>query len=248
MIVVFVIDTSPSMGKPLTDESSSGSMSRLDLAKMTVESLTKGLRKRVSEHNGQFQQENPATQQSFHNLGLGHCKNDQFLLLSTGRQDSQHHPGAAACGAGGRLLVGYGDSIDFTAEHHTGEAPPIHGHHGSFDRALKHLHATSFQQSDTTSGQQKSFPEDGGGAVGLNVAMNCAIRLMSRYRLNNRNTENFGLGRLPSSVMPASSGGGAATNALMPACLVLLSDCECLRKSAAEGGGKLQLQFGSTLR
>jgi integrator complex subunit 6 len=202
-------------------------MSRLDLAKMAVESLAKGLRKRVSEHNGQFQQETPAMQQSLHNLGLGHVANDQFLLLSTARQKSTH-PGTAACGAGGRLLVGYGDSMDFNADH-TVETPLLHGHRGGFDRSLKQLKATP---------QGQPFPEDGGGgAVGLNIAMNNGIKLMSRYRLNNRNTENFGLGRLPSSAM--------AVNALMPACLILLTDVECLNKTAAEGGGKLQLQFGS---
>jgi len=238
MIVVFVVDTSPSMAKPLSDGTARG-MSKLDIAKMTVESLTKAMRKRVSEHNGQFQQETAAMQQSLYNLGLGHCKSDQFLLLSTGRQDS-HHPGAAACGAGGRLLIGYGDSIDFAADHHPGDTPPIHGHHGGFDRALKHLQATDYQQSEL-----KPFPEDAGGAAGLNAAMNCAIGLLSRYRLNNRATENFGLGRLPSCAMPAPSGGGAAVNALMPACLVLLTDGECLRKPASEGGGSLQLQFGS---
>ena len=244
MIVVFVVDTSPSMGKPLA----STGMSKLDLAKMAVESLTKGLRRRISEHNGQFQQETVVMQQSLHNLGLGHCKNDQFVLLSTGRQDS-HLPGAAACDAGGRLLVGYGDSIDFSADH-SSETPPIHGHHGGFDRALKHLQATTYQQFDTTTAgsapsQQTPFPEDGGGAEGLNVAMNCAIRLLSRYRLSNRLTENFGLGRLPSCAMPAPGGGGAATHALMPACLILLTDGECLKKPASEGGGSLQLQYGS---
>lgn len=229
MIVVFVVDTSPSMGQPLVGDGSSersSGMSRLDLAKMTVESLAKGLRKRVSEHNGQFQQETAAMQQSLHNLGLGHCPNDQFLLLSTGRQKSQH-PGTAACGAGGRLLVGYGDSMDFNADN-TIETPQWHGHRGGFDRSLKQLRATPLRQP---------FPEDGGGAVGLNTAMNAGIKLMSRYRLNNRNTENFGLGRLPSSVL--------AVNALMPACLILLTDLECLRKSAADGGGSLQLQYGT---
>ena len=229
MIVVFVVDTSPSMGQTLVGDGSSersSRMSRLDLAKMAVESLAKGLRKRVSEHNSQFQQETGAMQQSLHNLGLGHCPNDQFLLLSTGRQKSQH-PGTAACGAGGRLLVGYGDSMDFNADN-TMETPLWHGHRGGFDRSLKQLRATP---------QRQPFPEDGGGAVGLNIAMNAGIKLMSRYRLNNRNTENFGLGRLPSSAMTA--------NALMPACLILLTDVECLRKSAGDGGGSLQLQYGT---
>ena len=243
MIVVFVVDTSPSMGKPLRssapgDGSKANGMTKLDLAKMTVETLAKGLRKRISEHNGQFHQENTVVQQSLHNLGLGPCNSDQFLLLSTGRQDL-HHPGAAACGAGGRLLIGYGDSIDFSADHHSSDTPPIHGHHGRFDRALKHLQVTE-HPSDS------SFREDGGGAAGLNASMNTAIRLMSRYRLNNRFTENFGLGRLPSCVMPAPGGASAATNALMPACLVLLTDGECLRKPPSEGGGSLQLQFGSS--
>ena len=45
MIVVFVIDTSPSMGKPLVEctnddnNRDSSSMSRLDLAKMAVEEV-----------------------------------------------------------------------------------------------------------------------------------------------------------------------------------------------------------------
>lgn len=242
MILVFVVDTSPSMGEPLrssasSDRSKANGMTKLDLAKMTVESLAKGLRKRISEHNGQFHQESPLIQQSLHNLGLGPCQSDQFLLLSTGRQDL-HHPGAAACAAGGRLLIGYGDSVDFTVDHHSSDTPPIHGHYGRFERALKHLQATAYQ-SDT------SFRDDGGGAAGLNASMNTAIHLMSRYRLNNRFTENFGLGRLPSSVMPAPGGASTANNALMPACLVLLTDGECLRRPPSEGGGSLQLQFGS---
>ena len=61
-------------------------MSRLDLAKMAVESLTKGLNKRAMEHNVQLQQETTNIQKSLHNLGLGFCQQDQFLLLSTGRQ------------------------------------------------------------------------------------------------------------------------------------------------------------------
>ena len=99
MIVVFVVDTSPSMAEPV---SSTQSMSKLDLAKMAVESLSKGLDKRVLDHNREFQQESPTSQQSLHNLGLGYCSPDQFLLLSTGRQYSQlSAPALAACGAGG---------------------------------------------------------------------------------------------------------------------------------------------------
>ena len=62
MIVVFVIDTSPSMRQPLVEgsskERSAGSgMSRLDLAKMAVEDVVRGLGKRVTEHNVQLQQQ-----------------------------------------------------------------------------------------------------------------------------------------------------------------------------------------------
>ena len=233
------------MGEPVvmggSSQERSRGMSRLDLAKMAVESLAKGLRKRVVEHNVQLQQQTGVMQKSFHNLGLGYCPNDQFLLLSTGRQQS----GTAACGAGGRLLVGYGDSVDFSAEH-AGDTPPLHGNHGSFDRSLKHLQATDYQLSSASMEPRRvPFPEDGGGAVGLNAALSAGLQLLSRYRLQNRTTENFGLGRLPSPAMLAPSGGGAAVNALQPACVILLTDGECLRKSPSEGGGSLQLQTGN---
>lgn len=257
MIVVFVVDTSPSMAHPVSDGSASSQpaaskgMSRLDLAKMAVESLAKGLNKRVMEHNMQLQQESTQMKKSLHNLGLGYCPQDQFLLLSTGRQYTQQ-PSTAACGAGGRLLVGYGDS-DPLAGTDQDQPPPTPQHiqnHGGFERELKRLQATIWQPTSTaTAGAQPQrlpFPEEGGGAVGLNAALSSGLQLLSRYRLKNRSTENFGMGRLPSPAMLKSSGGGAAVNALQPACLVLITDGACLRKPPSEGGGSLQLQFGNT--
>jgi hypothetical protein len=299
MIIVFVVDTSPSMGKPLlsaaatqkekrkqngstgntpTTNSVGGGtgMSRLDLAKMAVESLAKGLDKRVQQHNVQEWSTPPQQQQQMYNIGLGgHCPPDQFLLLSTGRQKSPQHVDTAACGAGGRLLVGYGDSHD---PHHPGYEPSKHNNsntnnnassssspdeqqvniqrtHGSFERELKQLRATQWSSSSSSSSSSSAaapnnFPEDGGGAAGLNAALSSGLQLLSRYRLKNRSTENFGMGRLPSSAMLSSSSSAGAnisnTNAsLQRACLVLITDGECLTTSPTEGGGSLQLQFGN---
>ena len=274
MIVVFVVDTSPSMAEKV----GGGGMSKLDLAKMTVETLSKGLDQRVQAHNREFQQEKPTAQQSLHNLGLGYCSKDQFLLLSTGRQYAQQ-PALAACGAGGRLLVGFAG--DYHGEAETAQdlhqQPSFSINHGEFERELKRLRATDWSPTPTATdvppaasavGGQKQlqqpkrrpFPEDGGGAIGLNSALSTGLQLLSRYRLKNRATENFGMGRLPSSTMLSASAAAAAgkgqqagankqkataTYALQPACLVLLTDGECLRKPPAEGGGNLQLQFGS---
>eukprot|EP00978_Attheya_sp_CCMP212_P012448 scaffold31083_cov51-Attheya_sp.AAC.1 len=247
-------------------------MSRLDLAKMAVESLAKGLDKRVQQHNVQEWSTPPQQQQQMYNIGLGgHCPPDQFLLLSTGRQKSPQHVDTAACGAGGRLLVGYGDSHD---PHHPGYEPSKHNNsnpnnsaspdeqqvniqrtHGSFERELKQLRATHLSPSSSSSPSSaaaapNNFPEDGGGAAGLNAALSSGLQLLSRYRLKNRSTENFGMGRLPSSAMLSSSSSAGAnisnTNAsLQRACLVLITDGECLTTSPTEGGGSLQLQFGN---
>jgi len=285
MIVVFVVDTSPSMAEKIAADGSSSSssssslssssscgMSKLDLAKMAVETLSKGLDQRVQAHNREFQQEKPTSQQSLHNLGLGYCSKDQFLLLSTGRQYAQQ-PALAACGAGGRLLVGFaGDyhgEVEPAQDLH--QQPSFSINHGEFERELKRLRATDWSPNNGSTSdvppasavggqppKRKAFPEDGGGAIGLNAALSTGLQLLSRYRLKNRATENFGMGRLPSSTMLSASAAAAAgkgqqaskqkataTYALQPACLVLLTDGECLRKPPAEGGGNLQLHFGS---
>jgi hypothetical protein len=260
MIVVFVIDTSPSMRQPLVDrgetskEMSAGSgMSRLDLAKMAVEDIARGLNKRVSQHNVHLQQQ-PALQKSLRNIGLGFSPNDEFLLLSTGRQHTQQ-PATAACGAGGRLLVGYG--VDHNAheqqavDNPTDLPNPHQSNADSFQKALKRLQATDWKPDRVkkpghTSPKKKPapFPEDGGGALGLNTALSAGLQLLSRYRLSYRSTENYGMGRLPSPAVLNPSG-GPAMHALQPACLILITDGVCLRATPAEGGGSLQLQYGN---
>jgi integrator complex subunit 6 len=252
MIVVFVVDTSPSMSCHLLDNS----LSKLDLAKMAVESLFKGLTKRIQEHNGGLMAATTAsttiTMIHWNNMGLGYSGQDQFLLLSTGRpqQQQQQHandPAAseetsstATCGAGGRLLVGFGDYILDANEKQGSSAGSsdyaIHSHQ-AFERELKKLRATKHPPGEP-------FPEDGGGAIGLNAALSAGLTLMSRYRLKNRSTENFGMGRLPSPAMLIPSGGATASNALQPACLVVLTDGECLKPNTP-GGGSLELQLGN---
>ena len=264
MIVVFVIDTSPSMGEPLFTNKTTGgnNMTKLDLAKMAVESMSKSLTKRVSEHNLQLQQQPMNVQKTLHNMGLGYAAQDQFLLLSTSRQYPKH-PSSAVCGAGGRLLVGFGDYIVDPSADQADYSPPSTTN-GSFDHELKHLQSSTWHSHPSTNQQQQQqqsnsdqsslsagaqphlpFPEDAGGAVGLNIALSTGLSLLSRYRLKNRLTENFGMGRLPSPAMLAPSGSTTAVAALQPACLVLLTDGDCLRKPPSEGGGVLQLQKGS---
>ena len=258
MIVVFVVDTSPSMKKPLMVEggssqrrSAGSGMSRLDLAKMIVEDLTKGLNRRVNEHNSRLQQQTPLQQKASRNLGLGFIPNDEFLLLSTGRQHTQQ-PATAACGAGGRLLVGYGtDHLDHAMDHPNEQPSSHHSNVDSFQRELKKLQATEWdpnsepkQSNAKGPNHHHGFPDDGGGAKGLNIALSSGLQLLSRYRLSYRSTENFGMGRLPSPAILNPSGGQAA-NALQPACLVLITDGVCLRVPPSEGGGSLQLQYGN---
>jgi hypothetical protein len=168
---------------------------------------------------------------------------DTLLLLST----SQQHPDTAACAAGGRLLVGFGsNSIDLMSG--TTSADPSHDpaapfkpqqHMESFQSELKNLQATKWDPS------QGPFPfETGGGATGLNVALSAGLNLLSRYRLQNRLTENFGMGRLPSTAI-LTNNGNQATAALQPACLILITDGACLRQSSELGGANLQLQYGA---
>lgn len=247
MIIVFVIDTSPSMRQPLSEKDRSargGGMSRLDLAKMAVEDIVRGLTKRVNEHNNYLQQ-NRKQFRWLRSVGLGFCANDEFLLLSTGRQHTQQ-PATAACGAGGRLLVGYGDHSHEQANDNMNDQPVYHQSKvESFQKALKCLQATDWEPGKLGPNQQPlSFPEDGGGSVGLNMALSVGLQMLSRYRLSFRDTENYGMGRLPSPVVLNPSG-GPATHALQPACLILITDGECLHSPSSEGGGSLQLQYGN---
>ena len=241
------------MGQPLAEsnpsfkERSAGSgMSRLDLAKMAVEDVVRGLSKRVTEHNMQLQQQPKL--QSLRHLGLGFSANDEFLLLSTGRQHTQQ-PATAACGAGGRLLVGYGDHEQQAVDNPT-EQPTHQTNSDSFQRELKRLQATPWGPVNKTRGsvsqpdKQTKFPEDGGGAIGLNAAISAGLQQLSRYRLSFRATENYGMGRLPSPAVLNPSG-GPSTHALQPACLIVITDGVCLTTPPSEGGGSLQLQYGN---
>jgi len=202
MIVVFVVDTSTSMGLPVIMEEMSTmnkrGMSRLDLAKMAVESLSKGLDKRIIEHNRQVQQESHSSPKMY--------PPDQFLLLSTGRQ-YEKEPGTDSCSAGGRLLVGFGDirHENSQSEQHR---PQVNRSHGGFERELKRMKVTSTDE----------------GSSGLNIALSTGLQILSRYRLQHRWTENFGMGLLVQQIQPA--------------CLILLTDGECVTDNS------LQLKFG----
>jgi hypothetical protein len=105
----------------------------------------------------------------------------------------------------------------------------------NFQRELKRLRVAPHPSSSS---------EDAGGIVGLNAALSAGLQLLSRYRLQDRTTENFGMGRLP-NVGFALPNGTTATQALQPACLILLTDGACLRLPPSQGGGNLQLQYGS---
>lgn len=238
MIVVFVVDTSPSMKKPASDQSG---VSRLDLAKQAVEHLSKDLRKRHAEHHRRLQEQSPDVQRSMVNCGLGMIPHDSFLLLSTSRQ----HPGTGSCAAGGRLLVSFNgaDRSNASGDQNTpalvDQSGLYQSHLETFQRELKGLKATDWDASS-----DKPFPDGGGGAVGLNTAVSAGLQILSRYRLQNRSTENFGMGRIPSTASISSSGAPSVA-ALQPACLIILTDGDCLRKQPKHGGGALQLQFGS---
>lgn len=269
MIVAFVIDTSPSMGKSLGEgDENSNSMSRLDLAKMAVEEVVKKLKKRLHEHNSNLQQMPPKAQESFRNIGLGFAQKDEYLLLSTAPQ-YQSQSGTNICGAGGRLLVGFGMSENQLSGEPMGSGgnssvdhPPVasplqHNQHGidSFQRELKRLKATEWppsnskQQFHNQSNQRpQKFLDDAGGAMGLNIAVSAGLKMLSRYRLKFKATENFGMGRLPSSAILNPTIGGASAHALQPACLIVITDGACLSSPPSEGGGALKLNFSTQLR
>jgi len=231
MIVVFVVDTSPSMGRPAVGDSG---MSRLDLAKMAVEDLFKQLRKRLLDHQRIVCEQNQTTQRSFVNLGITTLP-DSLLLLSTARQ----HPDTAACAAGGRLLIGFSETPQESSSSSSSDPTQQQLQHMErFQRELKGLQAAKWDDPS------KPFPEDAGGAVGLNAALSAGLQLLSRYRLQSRLTENFGMGRLPSTALMMTTANSTAS-ALQPACLILITDGACLRQSPKMGGGPLTLQYGS---
>lgn len=171
-----------------------GGLSRLDLAKMAVEDLTR-----------QWKRLRPP---AVANLGHEAAMGDHFLLLTTSRQ----HPDTSACAAGGRLLVGF-ESLH---SQRPDEAHLDHSYHAPFADALKNLKVAKVE--DTS----KPWSGENGGAPGMNAALSMGLQLMSRYRLQHRETENFGMGRLPCTALSLSQG-SSATAALQSACLIVVS-------------------------
>jgi len=308
MIVVFVVDTSPSMAEPASNSSRSGSkgVSRLDVAKMAIESLSRSMDKRVVDHNrsvlvASAQKAAGKQQQQIQHVGRLE-QFDEFLLLSTslqpdvfqkdGRRRSNSFDGHstlkkpmssspldeieaaaeihAACGAGGRLLFGSIDSLESGALMPDGSSSPggqpigmlpHPPNRAEFERELKRLRVATLPNTSSDSSSKPIFPEWAGGAAGLNTALSHGLGLLSRYRLTRgRTVENFGMGRLPwfehqmatlAKENNSSIGGSEDHNVgrngspLQPACLILLTDGECLRLPPEKGGGSLRLQFGN---
>jgi hypothetical protein len=278
MIVVFVVDTSPSMALPSQSQSGSMSISRLDLAKMSVENLSRSMDKRILEHNRSVLMASAQQhqQQSHQSIDVGRLEQfDEFLLLSSSLQPDNvgsllMSPSStmdslethAACGAGGRLLVGsveddrsYSMSDGGGVGQHNNMVPHPPDRH-DFEYELKRLKTAMISENTP-------FPDWAGGALGLNAALSHGLGLLSRYRLTRgRDVEHFGMGRLPwfqhqmakktpnNNNMNKQQGGGgddssAVNSPLQPACLILLTDGECLRSPSNKGGGGLSLRFGN---
>lgn len=293
MILVFVIDNSPSMLEPSTHESdeachvttststttiSSNSsstsaenhstsplhtnISKLDLAKMMTEQIVKLMDKRVYEHNLRLQSSdlNRLPFKECHNLGFGYASNDRYLLLSTGCPPDVEEE-RDICEAGGRLLVGFGCNSSerklnqgysslgsFVHQNQPNLYQQQKQQRSEFDRQLKQLKAVSLNSSSQGTSDKSVFPNEAGGAKGLNIALSAGLQLLSRNRLLCPYTENYGMGRLPSNVNVVPKAGGkfhTASNALQPACMIILTDGESFIKPPQEGGGTLQLQFGN---
>ena len=175
----------------------------------------------------------------------------------------------SSCGAGGRLLVGtveddrHHNMMDGSGTNNSpgGMMVPHPPDRTDFEHELKRLRTATLPPYDIKSGKKKIFPEWAGGAHGLNAALSHGLGLLSRYRLTRgRIVEHFGMGRLPwmehqmTKLSKGGSAGGAddvnnnnaaGNSPLQPACLILLTDGECLRLPPEEGGGSLSLRFGN---
>lgn len=262
MIVVFCVDTSPSMAQPL---SSNSSISRLDVAKMVVEETVKSVRKGTAEQQRLLMNNtNPSLPRTMAQLGQTTTSNDSFLLLSTSRQYSS--AATAHCGAAGRLLVGFSKQHTEVSEESSAanvQNSNVGGVQGgsnaqqqqqppedlweTFQRELKNL-----QPAQWNAESGKPFPDDAGGASGLNVALSAGVQLLAQHRLLQPRIENFGRGRLPCASIslpapPVTGPGNASAPAnnssiFQPAVLVLVTDGACLRQLPQAGGGSLQLR------
>ena len=159
----------------------------------------------------------------------------------------------ASCGAGGRLLVGsIEDDRSLNNMDNTNSLPhPVD--RADFEHELKRLRTATLPSQSSSTEKKKVFPEWAGGANGLNAALSHGLGLLSRYRLTRgRVVEHFGMGRLPSHEHQMTkltkddvSNTGNYNSPLQPACLVLLTDGECLRLPPELGGGQLSLRFGN---
>ena len=239
MIVVFVVDTSPGMALPASSSASAKGLSKLDVSKMCIESTARLLDKRIIDHNRSVFTQRARIQE------VGRLERfDEYLLLST---SLQKHSGSSveahsSCGAGGRLLVGSVEENGQTND------PTLHPpDRATFDQELKRLNAAQIDESE-------KFPDWAGGAVGLSTALSHGLGLLSRYRLTRgRIVENFGMGRLPwadhqmARMQKMTDDGQHETvsSPLQPACLVLLTDGNCLNLPPDKGGGPLSLRFGN---
>jgi len=218
------------------------------------------------------QQHQLQQQQSQQHIDVGRLEQfDEFLLLSSSLQpDGSSSPSSstsldsveahAACGAGGRWLVGSieDDKSSSVSDHGHNMVPHPPDRH-EFEYELKRLKTAKIPDN-------KPFPDWAGGAIGLNAALSHGLGLLSRYRLTRgRDVEHFGMGRLPwfqhqmitkvSNNKKQQGGGGGGgggdhdsssiVSPIQPACLILLTDGECLRLPPEKGGGGLRLQFGN---
>ena len=193
--------------------------------------------------------------------GMHSTSPPDFAMHSTSREIDAH----VSCGAEGRLLVGSVEDdrsssriADNSLHSPSGIMMPHPPDRTHFERELKRLRPATIPSVDANSGNSK-FPDWAGGANGLNTALSHGLGMLSRYRLTRgRFVENFGKGRLPwiehqmTRLIKSSTVGGNDSNhsskydsPLQPACLVLLTDGECLSLPLATGGGDLTLRFGN---
>ena len=154
MIIVFVVDTSPSMSRPvaMTEGGASGgrSLTRLDLAKMAVEDLSRRLRKGLAVNLNL--PADPAMARSLANMGQAGAfvpYQDSLLLLST----SSQFPDTATCAAGGRLLIGFAPDDTSEVSSSVGVIQnwiPLTSCMPLFDRIPSNTHSRSIHFSTTT--------------------------------------------------------------------------------------------------
>lgn len=186
------------MGRPACGSSG---ISRLDLAKMAVEDFIRQWRKMRSEHTRLLGRYATEKQRCVMNLGQYTSTSDQFFLLSTARQNAE-----AACASASRFTENQQQQSDVLGQQQQ------HERIESFQRELKGLQVI---RSNPESAEDINY------ATGLNAALSGGLQLLSRYRLNNSQTENFGMGRLPNCAVQTANGSPASA-ALQTACLVLV--------------------------